>query len=307
MPPTAVAIFGPTAVGKTDLAIRLAQELDGQIISVDSMQVYKYLDIGTAKPSKEELSAVKHHLIDIIEPNVKYSAADFRSSAEAITEVLCRDGKLPLLVGGTGLYYNAIFYGLIDIPTVPQNVRTQLNDMYNEKGLPYLYEMLQEHDPEYAAKIHANDKQRTTRALEVYLATGRTFSSYLATENRKSNIRYIKIGLNTDRSILYDRINRRVDIMIDKGLVDEVQNVLNMGYAENCPGMKGIGYKETVDYLNHRCTEEEMIYQIKQNSRHYAKRQLTWFRSIDDVQWFDVGESDIFTKAKEYINQKMEE
>ena len=307
MTPTAAAIFGPTAVGKTDLSIRLAQELNGQIISVDSMQVYKYLNIGTAKPSQDELSAVKHHLIDIIEPDKKYSAADFRDSAETLVMQLTQSGIMPLLVGGTGLYYNALFRGLIDIPPVSQDVRMKLNELYTEKGQPYLYGMLQEHDPDYAAKIHANDKQRTNRALEVFLGTGRTFSSYLATDNHKKDIRYIKIGLNTDRNILYERINRRVDIMMDMGLTDEVRNVLAMGYSENCPGMKGIGYKETIDYLNNRCSKEEMIYNIKQNTRHYAKRQLTWFRGIDDVQWFDVSDSDIFTKVKDYIHQKMEE
>ena len=167
--------------------------------------------------------------------------------------------------------------------------------------------MLQEHDPDYAAKIHSNDRQRTIRALEVFFDTGKTFSSYLATDNRKSDIKYIKIGLNTDRAALYERINRRVDIMIEAGLIDEVKSVLDMGYPQDCPGMKGIGYKECVEYLNNRCTREEMIYNIKQNTRHYAKRQLTWFRSIDNVQWFDTSDKDILTKIKNYIEQTADE
>lgn len=307
MTPTAAAIFGPTAVGKTDLSIRLAQYLGGQIISVDSMQVYRYLNIGTAKPSQDELSAVRHHLIDIIDPDQKYSAADFRDSAETLIMQLSQSGIMPLLVGGTGLYYNALFRGLIDIPPVSQDIRNQLHTLYNEKGQSYLYGMLLEHDPNYAAKIHANDKQRTNRALEVYLGTGRTFSSYLATDNHKQDIRYIRIGLNTDRNILYDRINRRVDMMMSMGLTDEVRNVLAMGYAPDCPGMKGIGYRETIQYISGLCTEEEMIYNIKQNTRHYAKRQLTWFRSIDNVQWFDVNDKDLICKVREYIESKQHE
>jgi tRNA dimethylallyltransferase len=281
----AVAIFGPTGVGKTSLSIELAGN-NGEIISVDSRQIYKFMDIGTAKPSSQQLEKVNHYLINFITPDIKFSAADFKKNAEnLISEILSRN-KIPFLVGGTGLYFNALFKGMVDIPPIDKEIQKKLLIELNEKGQPALFKLLEDKDPEYAARIHPNDKQRLLRSLEVIIGTGNKFSSYLKTQNVKNEIQYIKIGINISREILYKRIDQRVDEMISSGFLSEVKKLIELGYDEKSHGMNGIGYFEFLSYLKNKISFDEAVYLIKKNSRNYAKRQLTWFRSYEDAEWF---------------------
>jgi tRNA dimethylallyltransferase len=236
----AVAVFGPTGVGKTNIALELAEE-KGEIISVDSMQVYRYMDIGTAKPSINELKKVVHHLLDIITPDVQFSAGDFKRLAGSLIPEIIKRNKVPYLVGGTGLYFKALMSGMIDIPKIDSAVRKWLLDKSAKIGQDRMYSVLQRLDKKYSEKIHHNDKHRTIRALEVIFGTKKKFSFYMNHENEKSNIKYITIGINIERRELYNDINERVDRMIKIGLIDEVVNLKKMGYTRNDPGMNAIG------------------------------------------------------------------
>jgi len=298
----AVAIFGPTGVGKTAISIELAKYF-GEIISVDSRQVYQYMNIGTAKPSYSQLEIVKHYLIDIITPDIRYTAAEFKNRSEKIIKEILDKKKIPFLVGGTGLYFTSIFNGMIDIPSISEKTRNSIEEKFENDGQEIMYNLLKEKDPEYAYKIHINDKQRTLRALEIYYETGKKFSCFLQTGNYKKEYQYIKICINMDRESLYKRINERVDLMISNGLVDEVKSLLKMGYNENSPGMKSIGYAEIIQFLLNNISLDEAIYKIKLNSRHYAKRQLTWFRRFEDTKWFENCNVDIL---KKYIDERLE-
>lgn len=299
-----VAIFGPTGVGKTSLSLELAENA-GEIISVDSMQVYKYLDIGTAKPTYEELHKVPHHLIDVVTPDQQFSAGNFKRSAEEIIPVLFAKNKVPFLVGGTGLYFSALIRGMINIPKIDPEIKECLNQKWLQIGQARIYRILQRLDSVYAAKIHMNDKQRTLRALEVITGTGKKFSSFLSEGNEKKLFNFITIGINIDRKKLYDIINKRVDKMIGMGLVEEVRKVLDKGYTKNDPGMRGIGYKEIIEYFDGNYTLDEAIDKIKRNSRRYAKRQLIWFRhQMKDVVWFENTELE---NIKHYIKNEINE
>jgi tRNA dimethylallyltransferase len=299
----AVTIFGPTGVGKTALSIELAVN-SGEIISVDSRQVYQYMDIGTAKPSLFQLQKVKHHLINIITPDIKFSAAEFKKNAEYLMPEIWARNKIPFLVGGTGMYFNALFKGMVDIPDIDKEVQKNLLKDWNEKGQNILYKMLLDKDPEYAAKIHPNDKQRTLRSLEVIIGTGKKFSSYLKTQNLKNDIQYIKIGININRELLYKRIDQRVDEMIASGLLSEVRKLVELGYNENAHGMNGIGYFEFLSFLKNKISYDEAVYLIKKNSRNYAKRQLTWLRSFEDTEWFS---NDELENIQNFLNKKFGE
>lgn len=295
----AVAIFGPTGIGKTALSLSLAQR-QGEIISVDSRQVYKYLNIGTAKPTEKELSQVPHHLIDIITPDKQFTAGQFIDRAELLIPQIYARGNIPYLVGGTGLYFNSLINGIADIK-ISSEAKELANKKWEEFGQERFYKILQRVDPQYATKIHQNDKQRTIRALEVFLGTGKRFTTLHKSETRKSPFKYIKIGLNIERELLYDRINRRVDQMISDGLIEEVENLLKMGYDREAPGMRTIGYKEIADYFDKKHSKEDAISEIKKNSRRYAKRQLTWFRKIEGVRWFG---NDEYDRVEEYIKRE---
>lgn len=297
----AVVLLGPTCTGKTEIALELAENI-GEIISVDSMQVYKYMDIGTAKPLPAELNRVKHHLIDIIYPDNQFTAGEFkRESQKLIPEIIKRD-KIPFLVGGTGLYFLSLIRGMVDIPKINPIIKEYLIEKHNKVGQERLYNILKRLDPIYANKIHQNDKQRTLRALEVIIGTKRKFSSFLEQQNIKDNFTYIIVGLTIDRNELYERIDRRVDKMIENGLVDEVKFLLSKGYRANSPGLKAIGYKEIIAYFNDVISLDEAINQIKKNTRNYAKRQFTWFKKMDNVVWFDYKEKEII---KSYIKQEI--
>ena len=290
-----IVICGPTASGKTALSIELAKKINGEIISSDSMQIYKDMDIGTAKPDKEEMQGIKHYLLDCISPDVRYSVAEYKQDATKSIEEKLQKGKTPIIVGGTGLYVDALIYGIEynDIK-IDEEYRMKLEKIAEEQGLQPLYEMALKIDEEAMKKISSNDKKRIMRVLEIYKATGKT-KTQQEIESRKNGVKYdYKVfALNMDREVLYNRINLRVDIMIKNGLVEEVKS-LKEKYNKFPTAMQGLGYKEVVEYLEGKTTEEEMIEKIKMETRRYAKRQLTWFRKNKETIWLDA------TKEKDY-------
>lgn len=295
-------LMGPTAVGKTALSIDLAKNLDGEIISADSMQIYKYMDIGTAKINEAEMEAVPHHLIDIISPDEEYSVSDYQKDATRLIEEINNKGKLPIVVGGTGLYINSLVYNL-NFTQVKANdeYRSYLEELANKYGNEYLHEKLMEIDIESSKSIDANNRKRIIRALEVYKETGKTMSEQnlnFRKENEKYNL--CMVCLNMDRKLLYERVDKRVDIMIESGLVDEVKYLINSGYDKSLVSLQGIGYKEIIAYLDKEITLDLAIDKIKQGSRNYAKRQLTWFRRDKRIKWINVDEFDDFEKLSQY-------
>lgn len=285
-----VVIVGPTAVGKTDVAIRVAGKIDGEIISGDSMQVYRYMDIGTAKPAKEEMNGIPHYMIDLISPGEEFSVAMFQEIAEGYIAEINAKGKKPILVGGTGLYIRSIMdHYDFSPPGGDGTKRAELEKMASEKGNAYLVRILQQVDPISAERIHPNDTRRLVRALEVFQTTGRPISEfqYLSRDMPpKYNIAYF--GLTMSRPELYRRIERRVDIMISGGLADEVERLMKMGYGRHNTAMQALGYKEMLDYHKGLCSIEEAVELIKRNTRRFAKRQLTWFRRDPRIKWLDV-------------------
>jgi tRNA dimethylallyltransferase len=290
--PNIVILVGPTAVGKTDISIAMAKALKGEIISADSAQVYKYMDIGTAKIAVEDMQGVPHYMIDEVYPDQSFSVAQFRDKADNYISEISARGKLPIIAGGTGLYINALINNLDFTKSVgDEDFREKMQEIADNKGNEYLHEMLKEVDPESYQRLHANDVRRVIRALEVYEFTGKTIS-YFQEESKKIPPRYnyAFVGLTMDRQKLYDRINQRVDIMMEKGLVAEVQKLLSMGYNRDLVSMQALGYKEIVQYLEGEISMDEALFILKRDSRHYAKRQLTWFRRDDRIKWFDVDE-----------------
>ncbi|MBR0448275.1 MAG: tRNA (adenosine(37)-N6)-dimethylallyltransferase MiaA [Peptococcaceae bacterium] len=284
-----VILVGPTAVGKTAASIGLAKALNGEIISGDSMQIFKGLDIGTAKITKEEMQGVPHHLIDIKEPWETFSVAEFKRLAdEAIADIHDR-GKLPIIVGGTGFYINSVLYeyhfGEAD---TDEAYRAELEQYAEAHGNEALWNILQEKDPDSAAKLHSNDTKRVIRALEVLHVTGIPASERQSTVD-KQTMRYnaVYIALNMPREVLYDRINRRVDIMIQDGLEAEVRNALANGVAQDALSMTSIGYRQMIEYFNEEISFDRAVELIKRDTRHFAKRQLTWFRHDPNIQWVD--------------------
>lgn len=301
-----LSIVGPTAIGKTKHSINLAKVFDCEIISGDSMQVYKLMDIGTAKIQKEEMQDISHHLIDIIYPDEPFNASIFKKLAEKSIEKINKKNKIPLLVGGTGLYVNGLIYNY-NFSYVNHNkeYRLKLEEDINTYGLEYLYQKLGEIDPEMCKKISSNDKIRIIRALEVYHLSSVRFSQVNHIKDRYySHFDSIIFGLNMDRNLLYERINQRVDIMIENGLIDEVKYLLSVGYSIKLQSLQAIGYKEIIAALNHEISLTKAIELIKKNSRNFAKRQLTWFRRDPNIVWIDVtylSNQDITNKMKKVI------
>ncbi len=294
MKPKIVVIVGPTASGKTSLSIELAKKINGEIISADSMQVYKEMNIGTAKITKEEMEGINHYLIDFIDPDKRYTVSDFKKdSSKAIKEILDKN-KTPIVVGGTGLYVNSLIYEInYSEMNFDEDYRNKLmEDAATPDGLNYLWNKANEIDPEAMKKISKNDKKRIVRVLEIFNATGKT-KTELEIKSRENDTKYeyLVYGINMDRTILYERINSRVDKMIKDGLIDEVRNIINK-YDEFPTAMQGLGYKEVVQYLCGNYNKEEMIEKIKQETRRYAKRQMTWFRKNKKIIWLD-GMADI--------------
>ncbi|OIJ17916.1 tRNA (adenosine(37)-N6)-dimethylallyltransferase MiaA [Anaerobacillus alkalidiazotrophicus] len=301
-----VVIVGPTAVGKTKLSVELAKELNGEVISGDSMQIYRGMDIGTAKIKEEEMGGIVHHLIDIKDPNESFSVAEFQDLVKPLVTSICKKGKLPLLVGGTGLYVNSVIYdyNFPDAPNDPE-YRQSLETLVEKNGVITLHEKLKEIDPISYETIHPNNYRRVIRALEVYYVTNKTIHDYQSAQPTESRYELALIGLTMDRTILYDRINRRVDMMIDEGLIDEAKRLYNSG-VKDCQSVQAIGYKEIFDYLEGHITKEEAVELLKRNSRRYAKRQLTWFRNKMNIQWFELNEHNFYEK-KEEIKKFIEE
>lgn len=285
-------IVGPTASGKTDLAVRLAEQLGGEIVNADSMQVYRGMDIGTAKPSPELRKRVPHHLIDIREPDMDFSASDFRQeAARAIADIAGR-GKRPIIVGGTGLYIRALLRGLVDSPSGAGKVRGELEEEAGARGGEEMLEELALVDPVTAARLHPHDLVRIIRALEVYRLTGVPISRQrLAHGFREDHYLPLKIGLSVERAELYDRINRRVERMMAEGLVDEVRALLERGFAPALKSMRSIGYRQICGYLTGEYPLEEAVRLIKRDSRRYAKRQTTWFKGDNEIYWVEYSDN----------------
>lgn len=296
-------LIGPTAIGKTALSIDLAKKFNGEIISADSMQIYKYMDIGTAKVTKDEMEGVPHHLIDFIYPDEEYTVSNYQRDASRLIEDINSRNKLPIVVGGTGLYINSLVYNLNFAKVPPdEEYRLELENLADRHGDAYIYDRLRHIDIKSSNSISENDRKRIIRALEVYRVTGKTMSEH--NENfRKEVDKYnlSMICLNMDRQDLYVRINRRVDIMIEAGLVNEVKGILEKGYHKDLVSLKGIGYKEIIMYLEGKITLENAIEKIKQASRNYAKRQLTWFRRDNRIKWINKDDFDNFDKLSQYI------
>lgn len=288
-------ILGPTAVGKTNLSIDLAKKFNGEIISCDSMQIYKEMNIGTAKIKENEMKGIPHYLIDIVKPDEEFTVSDYsRLAKEKILEINSRN-KLPILVGGTGLYINSLIYELSFTEVKPNyKIRNKYENLAAEKGRKYVHKLLREIDEESADKLHPNDLRRVVRAIEIFEMTGEKMSDQNKNfrEPNKDYNSYI-LGLRMDRSKLYERINHRVDLMVEEGLIDEVKYLLNKDYDKDLVSMQAIGYKEIIDYLEGSISYEESMVILKRNSRRYAKRQLTWFRKEDRVNWVDVEDYNI--------------
>lgn len=286
--PKIIIICGPTASGKTSTAIQVARTFNGEIVSADSMQVYKYMDIGTAKPTLNERSCVPHHLIDIIDPNEHFDAEKYTKLAhEAVMELSSR-GITPFIVGGTGLYIKALVHGLFKAGASDPHIRHRLKEDAKIYGSAFLYTQLNRKDPDTAKRIHPNDTYRIIRALEVHELTGKRISEFHHGHRFKDNpFEFLKIGLHMNRDILYDRIDRRVDTMIDTGLFREVTELLEMGFSTRLKSMQSIGYRHMVDFIRGNCNWDKTVETLKRDTRRYAKRQLTWFKADPEIIWIE--------------------
>ena len=288
-----IVIIGPTAVGKTALSIDLAKKLNSEIISGDSMLIYKGFDIGTAKPSVAEQAGIKHHLIDVLEPNSSFSVTEFKERAAELVDNINARGKIPVIAGGTGLYTKALLENYnFNKTSANEDYRLSLEQIAKEQGKEQLHKMLETVDPESAQRLHINDTRRVIRALEVFHQGGEYISQDKEL-NSNNLLAYdaVVIGLNMDRAKLYERINNRVDIMMENGLLDEVKLLLHNGVKKDCQAMQAIGYKELVWYLEGICSLEFAVDKIKQATRNFAKRQLTWFRRMSYIKWYNVTEN----------------
>ena len=283
-----IAIVGPTASGKTRLSVELAKELGGEIISFDSMQIYRGMDIGTAKPTMEERQGIVHHMLDIADPREDYSVSRFVEEADKLLQELLSQEKTVILVGGTGLYIDSLMKGLEFAPLPESGVRQELTRIAQEQGIEVLMDRLRAVDPESAERIHPSNQKRVIRALEIYLESGKTMTQHnLETQQRPPKYEPLWIGLDyVNREALYARINRRVDLMVEQGLLEELQRLLAQGIPENATSMQAIGYKELMGYIRGECSLEEAKELLKQSSRRYAKRQRTWFRRNPKIHWF---------------------
>ena len=291
MKPKVVVIVGPTASGKTAVSIKLAKKINGEIISADSMQIYKYMDIGTAKPTLDEMQGIKHYMLDVVMPDETFNVAKYKSMAESAIEEILKKGKVPIIVGGTGLYVNTLVDG-IEFADVPgdEEYRNELIEKGYREGAMSIYKELEKVDSESAKKIDPNNIRRVARALEIYKVTGKT-KTQLDIESRKEvKYDYRLFGMEWDRETLYNRIDLRVDKMIEAGLIDEVRNVTEKFKISNT-AVQGLGYKEVIEFLNGNISYEEMIEKLKLETRHYAKRQLTWFRRDKRIKWIKPDEN----------------
>jgi tRNA dimethylallyltransferase len=290
-----ILIVGPTAVGKTSTSVKIAKSIHSEIISADAMQIYKGMDIGTAKITEREKEGIPHHLIDIVNPDEMFTVSDFKSRALNLISQLHQKNKIPVIAGGTGLYVNALIYELDFSRSIrDSNIRQELSNYAKKHGSEALHHELTISDPASADKIHPNNVKRVIRALEVYRITGKTFSSLNQNFRKEADaFDYILIGLEMSRDLLYNRINHRVDDMLNQGLIEEVEQLLKSGYGEDLVSMKGIGYKEMIQHLKHEITYETAVQLIKRNTRRFAKRQFTWFKSDQRIHWVTVDPSNL--------------
>ena len=298
-----IILTGPTAVGKTDLSIKLSKSLNAEIISADSMQIYKYMDIGSAKVTKEEMDGVVHYMIDEVTPDVPFSVSEFQMRSEKYIEEINKKGKNVLITGGTGLYLNSLIYNMDFAKSNANNeIREKLEQELAENGIDYMHEKLRGLDEEAANRIHKNNTKRVIRAIEVCMS-GQKMNDFSKDLRYNEKYKPIIIVLNRYSEVLYQRINKRVDIMLENGLLDEVKELLKMGYTKDMISMQGIGYKEMIKYLDGEYTYDEAIEIIKRDSIRYAKRQLTWFKRYQDAKWFDLDKyQDIEILKEDIIN-----
>lgn len=289
--PKLLVLLGPTAVGKTKLSLEIARQFGCEIISGDSMQVYRGMDVGTAKASAEEQMLVPHHLIDICDPSYPFSAAEFQERVKDLILDIHSRGKLPFIVGGTGLYIESVCYNyqFTDV-SMDEAFRQEQEAYAAQYGDEALHQKLREIDPESADRLHANDRRRVIRAMEIYHVSGETMTSHLASQKKESPYELCIIGLTMDRALLYKRIEERIDAMMQEGLVEEVQSILAAGCPKQAISMQALGYKEIVSYLEGELTYEEAVTLLKRDTRRFAKRQLSWFRHMKDIHWVDVTE-----------------
>ncbi|MFE7061816.1 tRNA (adenosine(37)-N6)-dimethylallyltransferase MiaA [Sutcliffiella sp. NPDC057660] len=286
-----IVIIGPTAVGKTKLSVELAQRVNGEIISGDSMQIYKEMNIGTAKVSKEEMQGVPHYLIDVKEPTEPYSVAEFQREVRELIDVISKKGCIPIIAGGTGLYIQSVLYDYQFSDTgKDEEIRLRLEKQVEQEGMDKVFEELRRIDPVSAENIHPNNVRRVIRALEVFHSTGKTMAEYQESQEQELLYDVAFVGLTMDREVLYDRINLRVDLMVEQGLFEEVESLYKKGIRD-CQSIQAIGYKELYGYFDGKLSKEQAIEALKQNSRRYAKRQLTWFRNKMEVTWFDMTDA----------------
>ena len=299
-----VVVAGPTASGKSDLALRLAQEFDGELICSDSMQVYRQFDIGTAKPTLSEQKLVPHHQLDLIEPDGNYSAGKYERDTAIIIQQIQQRGHLPILVGGTGLYYRALMYGISNIPKIPEKLRQEIFSLQEEHGTSYCWEQLQKHDPQTAKRLHPNDTSRIMRSLEVVLATGTSIADFqLQQPFAEARYPVLAIAYEWERSVLYERINQRTRKMLKSGWIEEVEMLLE-SYPPELKPLQAIGYREIVEHLQNKLKQEALVKKIQLRTRQYAKRQMTWFRREAKIAWHQPDdEAAILDKIKVYLEK----
>lgn len=297
-----ICVCGPTAVGKTKYAIELAKAVNGEVVSADSMQLYKFMDIGSAKPTAEEQAEVRHHLVDFVDPRSGFSAAEYQAAAKAAINDIFSRSKVPVISGGTGLYISSLIYEM-DFAGAPRDdgFRERLEGLAKEHGNEYVHGLLRELDPEAAERIHPNNLKKLIRAIEVAESTGRGIPAFEESFRPTGDYDYALIGLMRDRQELYDRIDRRVDLLVEMGLEEEIKRLLEMGLTADDISMKGIGYKEIIGYFNGEYDFDEAVRLVKRNTRHYAKRQMTWLRRYEEMHWVNLSELDETAAMKEIL------
>ena len=299
-----LVILGPTGVGKTQVSLKLADILQGEIVSLDSRLVYKYMNIGTAKPTKQEMKKVAHHLIDIVYPDEKFTAADYGKKARGVIKAIIERRKQPIVVGGSGLYLRLLVKGFFKGPKADEKLRERLRDEESRLGPYYLSQKLKEVDPKTAERIHRNDLVRIIRALEVYELTGKSITSLQEKGDYEPfELNFVKVGLTLDRKRLYERIDQRVDKMISEGFLDEAKGLKEKGYSSELKAFKTVGYQELFSYLEGNIDFSSAIDRIKLNTRHYAKRQLTWFRKDQEIKWLDAEKKNLIELILKYFRE----
>ena len=302
--PKIVVVAGPTASGKSNLALSLAQEFKGELICSDSMQVYRQMDIGTAKPTLKEQKLVQHHQLDLIDPDEHYSAGQYERDTSRIIKQIQERSHLPIVVGGTGLYYRALMYGISNIPEIPESLRKEVLSWQEEHGTSYCWKQLQKHDPQGADRLHQNDTARILRNLEVVLATGTTLSTFqLQQPFGEARYQFLAVALEWERHVLYERINQRTLKMLEFGWIAEVESLLSR-YSPDLKPLQAIGYREIVQYLQNKLEWEPLLQEIQKRTRQYAKRQMTWFSREAEIEWYQpANDAAILAKIKVYLEK----